>query len=281
MNLRSLLSAVRRFGGAVLLGVLIPANIAGYRTVWRDYHTQEVPVDEGTNLLDAIKSAPGDSLEEKVHEVIYEMIDFDEEEVGDKFRDRLFGYLSECGSDIKGSRLALEDKINYAQKFSSALEYNYNANFIDSIAYPDREGNPDALGSIAEYIKINNMSSEEIVEYHDVVCGQYSQVFAAALHAINSSSANPEEILVGQLYYVPNYDLSYGPVLDIVVSSLNALGFSEWRSSLAHAKNIVVTDGKLYLIEPQERVDLCSYDSPVSFSYTALDIDSKYADKIR
>ncbi len=281
MKLRSLLSAIRRFGGAALLGFLIPANIAAYRTVWRQYHTQEIPVTEGTNLLDVIKSAPGGSLEEKVHEVIYEMIDFDEEKISDRFKDQLFGYLSECGSDVKGSPLALEDKINYAQKFSSALEYNYNANFIESIAYPDREDNTGVLSNIAEYIKINNMSSEEIVEYHNVVCGQYSQVFAAALHVINSSSANPEEMLVGQIYYVPNYDFSYGPVLDFVVSSLNALGFSEWRSSLAHAKNIVVTDGRLYIIEPQEVVDLCLYDSPVSFSYTALDIDSKYANKIR
>ncbi len=289
MKFRSLLSSIRRVTGGVLLSVLIPANYGAYKTLWRDHHSTPVPVHYDSNILEVIKSAPGDNLEDKVKEAIYEKILFDEVKASEKFQGQMFEYLKINGYDIKGKNLTLDEKINMAQMFSSTLEYNDKANFIDYI-YQNKSVKKDKNGpsttklvfdSIHEFIKINLMSAEEIVDYHDVVCGQYSDVFSAALNTINKSSANPEKISVGRLYYVPNYDYNYGQPYDFILSASNAIGFGEWRRSVGHAKNIIVTDSSFYLIDPQAKVNSSLPSAPVEFDFTVLDIDSKYSEKIK
>ena len=216
-----------------------------------------------------------------MHEVVYERISFDKVKANERFKDMLLSYLQENSSPIQGRHLTLEDKINYAQMFSSTLDYNYKANLVNNLS--DNNGGviSDTIESVSEYIKINQMNPEKIMDYKNVVCMQYAKVFAAALDVINRSSSNPEDILIGQIYYVPNHTSDYGQSLNVIVSALNAGSLFEWRSSLAHATNIIVTQDKLYIIEPQEQVNSSSYDYQVSFDYTLLDIDSKYADKVR
>lgn len=272
-------SYMTALGSVFLFSVF--SNCVTCDTLWRKHHVQGVAVMSETDILPVIKSAEGDGLEEKIREVISEDLDFRKEEVSDGFKEKLFSYLEGKVGAVKGQHLTLEEKIMYAQMFSSTLEYNDKANWIEKIAYSDEVDVPGALKGIYEYGKITGMGSEEIIEYRTVVCGQYAKVFASALNVINESSADPEDIHVATLTFVPNFDRHYGKYLDVLVSVLNAVVFSEYRSSVGHVINLVATEDKFYLIEPQQKVSGSHFDSPLAFSDEYLDISVDYAAKLR
>lgn len=253
---------------------MIPANFAAYRTLWRDYNVTSVSIRQETNILEVIKKAKGNNLEEKIKEVIHEEFNFKRENAGENFRKKLFSYLQERVGEVRYQHLSLEDKIMYAQMFSSSLEYNYKANWMEHVGSDGFA--KKAFESTVEFYKINHMSLDEIADYKTVVCGQFARVFAAALHTINDNSTNREDIHVATLGYVLNYDYKHKNVPRVVISALNAFAFGEYRDSIAHMINIVATDKKFYIIEPQDEPS-----QPISFSNDLFDIDVDYAGKIK
>lgn len=281
MRFKSLMKSVYHGGTVALLASLIAVNIFVYRTLWRTYSSQGVYIDSSTKMVDVLKDAEGNGLEDKIQNVIAEGVDFSREGVSDEFRDMVFGFLDGKGIDPKGKNLDLEEKILYSQMFSSSLRYNNKANLIVHAVEGDKIYFDKAIESISEFSKISNMSCEDIVEYRTVVCGQFARVFAAALHSINEFSANPSEIHVATLRFVPDYDISIGGELGKVLPVFNAIVFAEYRKSVSHVINLVATDDRFYLIDPQDDVVRMPSGTPVIFSSERLEVYNGYVGKLK
>ncbi len=93
-----------------MLASLVAVNVVAYRTLWRDNRSQGVYIDSSTNMVDVVKDAEGDGLEDRIQNVIAEGVDFSREGVSDEFRDMLFGFLEWKGIDPR-KNLDLEEKI--------------------------------------------------------------------------------------------------------------------------------------------------------------------------
>lgn len=258
-----------------MLASLIAVNVVAYRVLWRDNRSQSVFIGSATNMVDVIKEAEGGNLEEKVGNVIDENLDFSREDVSDEFNDMLFSYLESKGIDAKGKSLALEEKILYARMFSSTLNYNDKANLIVHAVDDDRISLEKAAESISEFDKVSSMDSEDIMDYRTVICGQFARVFVAALHSINDSSANPVDIHVAVLKYVPDYDSAVDGEMGAILPLFNAAVFAEYRKSVSHVINLVATDDKFYLTDPQYGANR------LLFSGERLEIYNGYADKLK
>ena len=281
MGFKSFFKGVYRLGTAVLLGALIPANIVTYRTLWREHHSVSVKVTPETDMMYVIRSSDKGTLEGKVKEVINETIDFYVENTNRRFRKQLFDFLQEKVGNVKYQALTLEEKVMYAKMFSSSLDYNYKANWLDTFAGSKNLNLSDSIDSLSEFYKINKMRPDEIVDYGKVVCGQFSEVFAAALHEINDHSTNREEMLVGSMSFVPNYNGNYGKSLNILLSAFNAAILSEYRPSEPHVMNIVVTKDRFLVIEPQ--IDVYGNNPSLNdmFSNVSLDINDKFVGRLK
>lgn len=277
MGIRNRFPRLYKLGAIMALGFLSLTNYVTYSTMWKHYTTTPVSISSSEQLTKAIKGAKGGSLEEKIRSVINETIIFKKGISSEGFDSELFSYLSKNIGDVKGKKLTLEDKIGYAQLFSSDLEYNYRANLISYIS--ESRGVDDFLSrgmrSSYEFIKINTMGEEKIVGYRKVICLQYANVFAAALNSINSRSENPEDIKVGVILFVPGYDEDWGVIGDFAVSAVNAALFSEWSSTVPHAVDIIAAKDRVYIIEPQSRFFSSSADQ-VHFDFSILDIKNEY-----
>lgn len=270
------MKSVYRGGSVALLVPLLAANVIAYRTLCRTYTTQNVFVSSGMNMIDVIKGAEGEGLEEKVGNVIDEQIDFRKEEVSDEFRDMLFDFLKEKKINVKGKDMTLEEKILYSRMFSSSLKYNDKANLLMHAVDKGTIDLGKAVESVSEFGKVSYMSPEDIMYYRTVVCGQFARVFAAALHIVNESSANPSDIHAATLRFVPNYDYKIDSGLGMLLPAFNAIVFGEYRESVSHVINLVVTEDKFYIIEPQYGAD-----RHLVFSSKRLDIYDGYADKLK
>lgn len=277
--IKKILKGAYMCGRAVALSFFVSTNFALYHAVLRTYNTTSIHITDSTDIISVINSAEGDDLEEKANNVISERLDFDREEVSDNFKGMLFSYLSKETGFKGGDSLSLEEKINYARKFSATLDYNHKANWLETMVFSENKSFFNIAGSFREYNKINNMSAEEVMKYKAVVCVQYARVFASALNLINESSLNKDDIHVAVMSYVPNDDENLGEKLNLIVSFLNAVAFGEYRVSGAHAVNVVITKDKFYLIEPQQGVDDSS--APVDFMEETLEIDNDYVRKVR
>ena len=261
-------SLAYRASKLLLLGTLTLANYAAYRTLWRDHRAESVEITDNS-ITEAIKKADGDDLQDKLEDVINEVILFQEEEPNDKFKAALSGFLDKKGLWARDMELSLEDKIYLAQNFSSTLSYNTKANIVDNASSAENidEFMIKSLQSIYEFTKLNVMRPDELVEYNDVVCLQYAKVFAAALHEINKSSSNPEDITIATMVFVPNYEEDYGVFFDSALKVVNSLIFSEWRSAVPHAISLVATGEKTYFVEPQ---------SSVFRSHATIEVNKEY-----
>ncbi len=143
--------------------------------------------------------------------------------------------------------------------FSSSLKYKGKANLIMHAVDGDKIDFERAVESISEFSKIDKMSPEDIVEYRTV------------------SSANPSEIHVATLRFVPDYDYDIGGELGTALPVFNAIVFAEYRKSVAHVINLVATDDKFYLIDPQQAV----VKAPVCFSSERLEVYNGYVGKLK
>lgn len=282
MSFKRLIKKACKYGIAGALGLSIFSNYLVYKTMWRTYHTQKVVIKPDHKLLEVAKKTKGKNLEEKIKNVVNEKINFKKEETDEEFNCKLFSFLESKVGRVKGQDLTFEEKIMYAQMFSSTLNYNTKANLIEYISSGDgKKPVSKTIKSLAEFLKINMMDSNEIMEYGDVVCTQYAKVFSAALNSINDSSTNREDIHIGLLTYVPNKDEDYGGKLNVLISVFNAGVFSEYRSSIVHAINLVATKDKLYIIEPLRDVMRGNYFPSAFFKYVSLDINNEFVEELR
>ncbi len=262
-------SPLYRTCSLLLLGALASVNHVIYSTHWRQYRTEAVVMSKEHGLAEVLRTAEGDSIEEKIEDVVNEKVWYREGVPSDAFRIGLFYMLAGKGKTVIGEELTLEEKIKLAQEFSTELDYNDTANFIRHVG--DSEGVVDGVKrvfeSAHEFIKITIMDSDEIVAYGDVLCLQYAQVFADALYEIDQASANPVGPVIGTIIYAPNFKESHGDFFDTALSVVNSTLFSEWISSVPHAINVVATDDEVHLIEPQ---------STSSYRYVTLDVNREY-----
>ncbi len=236
-----------------VLGSLACHNYLAYRTLWRDYRTEQVSITSESNLSDVVRTAEGDNIKERITEVINEKILFHYSAQNDTLRMQLLDFLSNDNEQVYGEKLSLEEKVRLALKFSTSLQYNYKANFL---YYAAQSKNPlefpkKSIESIVEFTRLGLMTPEDLVDYKQVVCLQYAEVFAHALHEINAVSKNPEELTVGTIVFVPNVKSDYGAFYNIALSFVNHTLFSEWRASEPHAINIVAAKDKIYIVDPQ------------------------------